>query len=523
LSTAWGRGSPISFEGMYFNQAVPVQDSNVPAAERLPLVANRDALLRVFATSVIPQDVEITWAFAAFWLDGNNVGRADLIGPAFVPTSAHESDLASTFNLVVDGSWLQPGVEVEIIFNVRVGDVVDRYVFRDGTSALWPLNITTVPAADFTLVPVTAMGHTGRVGNGSDIFAVTQQVFPLGDNTIDIAVRVPYVFDGDLSSRTEWSRLLSELDSVRIVEGSQRHWYGLINVSGASSYPLLGLAYRGRPVAMGVDYLPTGSRTAAHEIGHNWGQRHVDCGNPDRVDPDYPYANGSIGVWGYDTGSSTLYSPFEYKDLMSYCNPKWISDYMYRQVMQHRAGAAEVTSSSTVFGGEVMVISGFIDQHDLVLNPLFVTAGHASPVDAGPYVFIAYSDTGSEVLRTRFSTWEMSSDGGSGFAFTVPVPHGGGFSLSRAVIERDGVTLLEHVARARPPTFRATDVTRLPGPAVRVVCDRTAFDAVLVRDGVGGPVLGQGRRGPIIVEPTGSELELLYSDGLNTVREVVRW
>ena len=521
-ATAWGRGSPISFDRMYFNQAVPVQDTSSSPTERLALVANRDALLRIFATSVIPQEVVISWAFATFWRDGTEVGRANLAGPGSVPMWTDEGDLATTYDMFVPGSWLQSGVGVEIIFDASVDGVVDRYVFRDGTSAVRPLQITTVPDADFTLVPVTAMGYTGGVGDQQALLSFTRKVFPLGDDTIDIAVRAPYSFDGDLALRSEWSRLLRELDSTRSVEGSQRQWYGLINVSGASSYPLLGLGYVGHPVAIGVDYLPTASRVAAHEIGHNWNQWHVDCGNPGDVDPNYPYANGSIGVWGYDTTTSTLLSPFEYSDLMSYCSPKWISDYIYGRVMQYRAASAAMFPASIMPGDEVLVVSGYVDQDHLVLDPLFVTEGASSPISDGPYVFVAYSDSGAEVVRRSFEVREISTHGSRVFAFTVPVPSGSDAALGRVVVERAGVTLLERTARARPLALRATEVARLPDGAMRVVWDRVAFEAVLVRDGVGGPVLGQGRRGPIIVQPTGRELELVFSDGLNTVREVVR-
>lgn len=43
-----------------------------------------------------------------------------------------------------------------------------------------------------------------------------------------------------------------------------------------------------------------GTALIAHELGHNMSLLHAPCGNPDRIDPSYPHANGTIGDWRYD-------------------------------------------------------------------------------------------------------------------------------------------------------------------------------------------------------------------------------
>ena len=52
-------------------------------------------------------------------------------------------------------------------------------------------------------------------------------------------------------------------------------------------------------------------------------------------DPDYPYPDGSIGVWGYDLVNEELVSP-DTPDLMSYCHPQWISDYNFSKALSNR-------------------------------------------------------------------------------------------------------------------------------------------------------------------------------------------
>ena len=51
---------------------------------------------------------------------------------------------------------------------------------------------------------------------------------------------------------------------------------------------------------------------------------------PGGPDPDYPYPDGSIGVWGYDLLDGRLVDPST-ADLMSYCDPAWISDYSFNK------------------------------------------------------------------------------------------------------------------------------------------------------------------------------------------------
>jgi hypothetical protein len=56
--------------------------------------------------------------------------------------------------------------------------------------------------------------------------------------------------------------------------------------------------------------------TFAHELGHNLGIRHSDCGDPDNVDPDLPAHTSELSV---DVLNRELI-PTGYGDLMSYCD-----------------------------------------------------------------------------------------------------------------------------------------------------------------------------------------------------------
>ena len=92
--------------------------------------------------------------------------------------------------------------------------------------------------------------------------------------------------------------------------------------NGISSRAAIGLGYTG-DVAIG---------TAIHEVGHNHGRPHSPCGNVAGADGNYPHGGGVIGTWGMNIFSHTMISP-DTKDFMGYCDPVWISDYVYDEIL----------------------------------------------------------------------------------------------------------------------------------------------------------------------------------------------
>jgi hypothetical protein len=84
----------------------------------------------------------------------------------------------------------------------------------------------------------------------------------------------------------------------------------------------------------------TSAAVMAHEVGHNHGRSHAPCApgnNISGVDPNYPYPNANAGVWGYDSRNQTFFDPASTKDIMGYCDPKWISDYNYKALIERVA------------------------------------------------------------------------------------------------------------------------------------------------------------------------------------------
>src|SRR5690606_6505185 len=119
------------------------------------------------------------------------------------------------------------------------------------------------------------------------------------------------------NSNEAWSRVLGEIRALRVAESQTHLYYGVVRTHYTSG--VAGIGYVGFPTALGWDRLPSGAGVAAHELGHNWNRLHSPCGGAGNIDPNYPYAGGSIGVYGYDAALNLLRPP-SFTDIMGYCN-----------------------------------------------------------------------------------------------------------------------------------------------------------------------------------------------------------
>jgi len=73
--------------------------------------------------------------------------------------------------------------------------------------------------------------------------------------------------------------------------------------------------------------------TLVHELGHLHYLKHAPCGSPDDLDPQFPFADGMAHTEGYDVRTQTFIAQDIGTDLMSYCQPRWISAYHYEKLV----------------------------------------------------------------------------------------------------------------------------------------------------------------------------------------------
>jgi hypothetical protein len=430
-----------------------VQAAQSPAGD-VPIVAGRDALLRVFATGDRVSFYRST-ARASFYLGAEEVHSALLLsGTEVIPDAVDESRIDRSFNAVIPGAVLQPGVEMVVELNADGGvPLAPESRVRVPTQGRMPLDVRVVPRLDLTVVPVLQAsnpnpqiyGWTGGLTPQSSTLRFTRLVLPVGE--LSVEVHEPYTTSADLTTTSGWNEFLREMSVLRIEEGSRGYYYGATVLPPGSAYG--GLGYIGSPISVGR---PTTS-TLAHELGHNMSLRHAPCGSVSSFDPGYPHSGGSIGSWGYDFGGGSglgaLVDPDQYKDLMGYCTPRWVSDYHFSKALAFRI--EEEGPPEPEPARPVLLLWGSARDEELLLEPTFVLeAPPALPVQEGPYRLEGLDVAGGRLFTLSFAPRPVER-GGAHFAFAVPLEVGWVGTLAEVTLSGPrGSLTVDRSTRLRP-------------------------------------------------------------------------
>ena len=181
-------------------------------------------------------------------------------------------------------------------------------------------------------------------------------------------------------------------------------------------------------------------RTMAHELGHNLSLAHAPCGQASGPDPAFPEPDASIGVWGYDfRAGGRLVDPSS-RDIMSYCDPFWVSDYHFTNALRHRLeaerDATSVTQPAAASVKSLFLWGGVEVDGQPFLEPTFVVDVPPSvPVQGGDFLLEGTGADGQRLFSLSFDMPEMADgDGSSAFAFALPVEPGWARALARITL-----------------------------------------------------------------------------------------
>ena len=384
----------------------------------VPLVGGEEALLRVFLTAGRSNGDHLPRVRARFYLNGAETHVADIPGkPGPIPTEVEEGLLSMSVNAEIPGSVIQPGLEMVIEIDPEAmldpGLGVAKRIPERGRLAV---DVRAMPRLDLTLVPFIWSETPDRSvaelieavaadPENHPLLAETRTLLPVGD--LIVRAHQPVV-----SSSNNAFDLLRETEVIRTMEGGRGHYLGTIaNGSGP-----LGVADQGGRSS----YASPSGWVMAHELGHNFDLNHAPCGT--FGDPAYPYADGSIGAWGYGFRHGGLVSR-GWRDLMSYCNPRWISDYSFANALRFRL-IDEVANSggASAPGTSLLLWGGVAGDGAPFLEPTFVVdAPPTLPRAGGDYRLTGRTVTGAELFSLDFAMRGVADDdGGSSFAFVLP-------------------------------------------------------------------------------------------------------
>lgn len=517
-SQASAAGLNLRIDGMYLTQSVQTYSGAVP------LVQDRPGFLRVFATAtqanVAAPGVRVRFSISGV-LAKDTVLAAN--GPS-VPLSPNEANLAASWNMPVPGVLIQPNLtilaEVDPTNAVTETNELDNQFPASGTPLALDVRPTTTFSVRFVPVLQTVNGLQGDVTNANKAgyLAAAMRMHPLA--TFDADLRAPLITNApavDDNSGTAWTQILNELKAARTSDGNARYYYGVVKPSYSNG--IAGIGYVGLPVAIGWDN-PGADQVAAHEWGHNWGRQHAPCGGAGNPDVNYPYANGVIGVYGFDVEAQTIKPPTD-SDLMGYCNNEWISDYTYTGVLEYRGTHADVQTAFAQAIQPCLLVWGRMVDGQPVLEPAFQVVTRPSlPAAPGPYSVEGRAADGSSVFRISFTPDQVADDpsGGAQFAFAVPLQPDQADRLDAihlVVPGRPVVSLRASAGAAAGAAARVT-TTRLDGRRVGLRWDAAAHPMLMVRDPVTGEVLSFARGGRSEIVTDRRELDLQLSTGVRS-------
>jgi hypothetical protein len=214
-----------------------------------------------------------------------------------------------------------------------------------------------------------------------------------------------------------------------------RYYYGLVKIDCGSSC-IAGIGWIGySKAAVGFDGFGAAhsgaSETHAHEVGHNHGRAHAPGCGAAGPDPSFPYVSGGKGYigdvahpnYGFDINTQAIYPYSSHYDLMTYCNPEWISDYTYEALLAYD----QLQSDESPQTGRALMISGRMEAGQVTFQPAYVLDLPMRLPEPGDYV-IELLDANDNILAaypfapgTAYADrLKGESDPLTGFHLTLP-------------------------------------------------------------------------------------------------------
>jgi hypothetical protein len=528
-------GLTINVDGVYIDQGAQTYNFGVP------LVRDRPGLLRVFlranqANTAAP-DVRVRFYQAGALVQTDTIAAHR----AGVTQAIAEGDTTASWNLALPEMFIEPGLQ--ILVDVDPSAVIPLAT-RAGltypaSGAPGTLDVRTAGSYDLTFLPVlnTADAQTGNVSSATaaSYLRAVRLLHPMWQYTA--SVHAVFTFTGGLFESSDqngaMANLLQQVEMLRLAEGASHYYYGVMHLPYTSGQVGLGYINTGAPgsrSAIGWDQLGTNpltdaSETYAHELGHNMGLFHAPCGGATSPDPNYPYAGGQVGVYGYNvvTGAITGLQNF---DMMSYCTPTWISDYSYGRLITLAPTLGSLAAADRAAPTHGYLVSGTMRDGSVQLNPAIeLTTDPALPTAAGPWRLQGVAANGQVLFALSFAPTEVA-DGVSGpvqqFAFVVPLDSTAALDHIDVTGPSTGAERRARVAAGLSADTAMATVTRVTPSTIRISWSPVEYPLLMVRDASTRAVLALLSGGTAVVQTDAAELEIIASDGVRSRMERVR-
>jgi hypothetical protein len=434
---------PLVYRGdidLFVSDAKVIQGTTMSQDYQV-FIANRDAVMRVFVGLEGGSKVKgVTGKLCGYDQAGFSMGcllpdNTSINAPSF------EATLKRTLNFRLPEDWVKPGyayhVEIDPDHHIADGNPDNNRFPEQG---IQPFNFVNATPLDVVVAPIEYKPYPSNqtfyplIDDLSYLTPYPIKMLPIPAANYQTHASISYQpsqSEHNLDTRKGWQLLLNVITSVHDMEdpSGDSHYYGLVNsydAHGCNDSCITGVANLGGKSAVGWTGFGEGtveaSKTLVHELGHNFGRKHVLCtGSEPDIDPNYPYPDGSIGQFGLDVQEGILYDPAIYKSFMSYCYDTWTSDYTYWNIYKYRKTSSGINRQSDIQGEAIYVRGILSPDGEATLLPVYRQSGQMAPPAAGQYSLDLLSASG-EVLGTYpFEMYTVpDADGYRHFGFFVP-------------------------------------------------------------------------------------------------------
>ncbi|CAN5638444.1 hypothetical protein BH09MYX1_BH09MYX1_45790 [soil metagenome] len=377
LTERYATGITVSEIAIYQAIKIDLMKGGTVVAPTAPIIQHRAGLVRAFVTT----DGDFTAKDLTGKLVIRTGGKAALVKAARTISGASvEADSTTTFDFNIDGGMVGADSTYTLTI-VETGvagtetNVPSRFP-RDGSEQALGA-VSSGALVKIKLFPIQLSNGLTGDSDSSTVDAWLKQVrkiYPIPNVEITVQPTVTYNGSVPLANGQNWDQLLNALTQKRQTDklAADVYYYGVFkpNASFAAFCPsgcVAGLSNLSTNVSdswarssIGLGYgggFATGTgQTMAHEIGHAHGRNHSPCGGAQGVDPNFPDPTAGIGTWGYDVDTGAIFGPngeniqgnVKPKDIMGYCDPKWISAYTYK-ALYTRIAAINGAGMSTAY------------------------------------------------------------------------------------------------------------------------------------------------------------------------------
>ncbi|GAA0414029.1 IPT/TIG domain-containing protein [Massilia aurea] len=425
---------------------------------------------------------------------GAMLGSLTMSGPARLPTSRDEYDLANTFSVVVPDTWVRRGLKLAV-----------SATGADNHVATGPTHVPAIGSntkIHLYLVPISYNGVIGKPpGSLQSVKDAFLRTYPYGPNDVVVSLRAPLVVTGSGSTADSawWDDALTQLETARSAEQPGGVYYGLVHKDANAG--IVGLGYvndrntgTGFPSAIGIEadnsvgsindpfgnLWPAWLATMLHEVGHNHSLEHVaGCDNPDSTDPAYPYSGGALGPMpvynslyaGVVPGGlkKAVYGTFNtpMKDVMTYCaDGAWLSDYSYAAAQTFAEARSAIYPAPRMLAaersaGDYLTVSGSISGGTVRLDPADASSQrrYAAAIGTNHDYTLRVRTAAGQTFDYAFDAMRVG-DGEAGLRhFNVSLPNPG---------EVSGIEVLYKGARLVQPAARNAAAGGAPSFAAQV-------------------------------------------------------